>query len=48
MYYDAVGRLVRTELPDGAFSRVEFSPWHVTSYDPNDTVKEANNRGTRA
>ena len=29
--------LVRTELPDGSFSRVEFSPWHVTSFDPNDT-----------
>ena len=38
MYYDAVGRMVRTELPDGSFSRVEFSPWHVTSYDPNDTA----------
>ncbi|WP_022949762.1 SpvB/TcaC N-terminal domain-containing protein [Methylohalobius crimeensis] len=43
MYYDAPGRLVRTELPDGSFSRVEFSPWHVTSYDPNDTVLEAGN-----
>ncbi|MCP4308929.1 MAG: hypothetical protein GY788_29475, partial [bacterium] len=40
MYYDAVGRVVRTELPDGSFSRVEFSPWHVTSYDPSDTVLE--------
>jgi RHS repeat-associated protein len=38
LYYDAVGRLIRTELPDGSFSRVEFSPWHVASYDPNDTV----------
>ena len=42
MYYDAVGRLIRTELPDGSFSQVEFSPWHVTSYDPNDTVLESN------
>ncbi|MBK9306375.1 MAG: VCBS repeat-containing protein [Nitrospira sp.] len=38
MYYDAVGRLVRTELPDGTFSRVEFSPWQVTSFDPSDTA----------
>jgi RHS repeat-associated protein len=38
IYYDAVGRTVRTELPDGSFSRIEFSPWHVTSYDPNDTA----------
>ena len=38
MYYDAVGRLVRTELPGGTFSRIEFSPWHVKSFDANDTV----------
>ena len=38
MYYDAPGRLVRTELPDGTFSRVEFSPWHVTTFDASDTV----------
>lgn len=38
MYYDAAGRLMRTELPDGSYSRVEFSPWHVLSYDPNDTA----------
>ena len=43
IYYDAVGRTVRTELPDGSYSRVEFSPWHVTSYDPNDTVLEEDN-----
>ncbi len=41
MYYDAPGRLVRTELPDGTFIRVEFSPWHVASYDANDTVKQS-------
>jgi RHS repeat-associated protein len=43
MYYDATGRVVRTELPDGSFSRVEFSPWHVTTFDANDTVGEPNN-----
>ena len=41
MYYDAPGRLIRTEAPDGSFSRVEFSPWHVTTYDANDTVLRA-------
>ena len=41
MYYDAADRLVRTELPDGSFSRVEFSPWHVSSFDPNDTVMDS-------
>jgi RHS repeat-associated protein len=43
IYYDAVGRVVRTELPDGSFNRVEFSPWHVTTFDPNDTAVEADN-----
>ena len=38
MYYDAPGRLIRTELPDGSFSKVEFTPWHVLTYDPNDTA----------
>ena len=41
MYYDAAGRLVRTELPDGTLSRVEFSPWHVKTFDQNDTVLES-------
>ncbi|MEJ7711914.1 MAG: hypothetical protein WKF84_19100 [Pyrinomonadaceae bacterium] len=41
MYYDAAGRLVRREMPDGTLSRVEFSPWHVKSFDANDTVLES-------
>ena len=41
MYYDAPGRLVRTEAPDGSFSRVEFSPWHVRTFDQNDTAFDA-------
>jgi RHS repeat-associated protein len=41
MYYDAAGRLVRTELPDGTLSRVEFSPWYFKTYDANDTVLES-------
>jgi YD repeat-containing protein len=43
IYYDAAGRTVRTEMPDGSFSRVEFSPWHVRAFDENDTVKEPGN-----
>ncbi|MCO6432696.1 MAG: hypothetical protein J5I87_00145, partial [Nitrosomonas nitrosa] len=43
LYYDAAGRLIRTEAPDGSYSRVEFTPWHVCTYDPNDTVLEAGN-----
>jgi RHS repeat-associated protein len=41
MFYDAPGRLVRTEMPDGSFSRVEFSPWDSTNWDANDTVKDS-------
>jgi len=41
MTYDAAGRLIRTDLPDGTLSRVAFSPWHVASFDPNDTVLES-------
>jgi RHS repeat-associated protein len=41
MYYDAPGRLIRTEMPDGTLSRVEFSPWHVRTFDQNDTVLES-------
>ncbi|MCA3774830.1 MAG: toxin [Cutibacterium sp.] len=40
-FYDAAGRVVRTEMPDGTFNRVEFSPWDSTSWDANDTVKES-------
>ncbi|GHO71422.1 hypothetical protein KSC_103140 [Ktedonobacter sp. SOSP1-52] len=43
LYYDAVGRLIRTESPDGSYSRVEFSPWYVTHSDANDTVSEPGN-----
>ena len=40
-YYDAVGRPVRVEMPDGTFSRVELSPWFSRSFDANDTVLES-------
>ena len=38
LYYDAAGRLMRTEFPDGSCSRVDFSPRYVASYDANDTA----------
>jgi len=41
IYYDAAGRVIRTEMPDGTFSRVEFSPWHVKTFDANDTVLDS-------
>ena len=41
IYYDAAGRVVRTEMPDGTLSKVEVSPWHVKTFDANDTVLES-------
>ena len=43
IYYDAAGQVIRTEFPDGTISRVSFSPWHVSSYDQNDTVLDTEN-----
>ncbi|MEO7327883.1 MAG: SpvB/TcaC N-terminal domain-containing protein [Minicystis sp.] len=39
--YDPVGRLVRTDLPNGTFSKVVFDPWKQTTLDPNDTVLDS-------
>jgi RHS repeat-associated protein len=41
MYYDAAGRLIKTELPDGTFSKVVFDSWKQQVYDANDTVLES-------
>lgn len=40
MYYDAMNRLIKTEMPDGTFSKVEFDAWQQKTYDANDTVLE--------
>ncbi|MCB9283907.1 MAG: insecticidal toxin complex protein [Lewinellaceae bacterium] len=41
LYYDALGRNIRTELPNGTFSKVEFDAWQQRSFDPNDTVRDS-------
>ncbi len=41
MYYDAAGRMIKTEMPDGTFSKVEFDSWQQTIYDANDTILES-------
>jgi RHS repeat-associated protein len=41
LYYDAARRQIRTEMPDGTYSRVEFSPWFMATWDANDTVLES-------
>jgi RHS repeat-associated protein len=43
VFYDALGRVVRTEMPDGSYERVERSPWQVLSFDRNDTLLEPDN-----
>jgi len=50
MYYDALGRLIKTEMPDGTFSNTEFDSWKQAIYDRNDTILESswyNNRINR-
>lgn len=37
-YYDAVGRMYRSDFPDATFSETLFTPWEVRSFDQNDTV----------
>lgn len=39
--YDPLGRLIRTDLPNGTFSKVDFDPWQQTVSDENDTVRES-------
>src|SRR5262249_26333222 len=41
LYYDPVGRNIRTLFPNGTFARVEFNPWMLRVFDANDTVKES-------
>ncbi|MFL6164257.1 MAG: SpvB/TcaC N-terminal domain-containing protein [Jatrophihabitantaceae bacterium] len=36
--YDALGRLVRVDHPDGTVETVEIGPWHQRNADRNDTV----------
>ncbi|MEY4200549.1 MAG: hypothetical protein RLZZ265_2289, partial [Verrucomicrobiota bacterium] len=38
--YDPVGRLVRTDHPDGSYERVERTPWSERQWDANDTSSE--------
>lgn len=41
IFYDALGRVVRTDLPDGTLTRAVFTPWHAEAWDANDTVLES-------
>jgi RHS repeat-associated protein len=39
--YDPPGRLIRTDLPNGTYSKVVFDPWRQETWDPNDTVADS-------
>jgi RHS repeat-associated protein len=39
--YDALGRLVRTDFPEGTFETIAFDPWNETHADANDNVLES-------
>jgi RHS repeat-associated protein len=39
LFYDPIGRNVRTDLPNGTFSTAQFNPWMQRTFDPNDNVK---------
>jgi RHS repeat-associated protein len=41
LHYDPLGRVIRTDFPDGTLSRVVFDPWQQSSWDANDTVLES-------
>jgi RHS repeat-associated protein len=49
LYYDPVGRNIRTLFPNGTLARVEFNPWMQKVFDANDTVQQSQwytNRGS--
>jgi len=41
LYYDPVGRNIRTLFPNDTFAKVEFTPWWQKVFDANDTVKQS-------
>lgn len=41
MHYDGLGRLIRTDFPDGTFTKAEYFGWKQVSYDQNDTSDDS-------
>src|SRR5690606_17651608 len=37
--YDSIDRVVRTDLPDGTFTKVVFDSWEQETWDQNDTCR---------
>src|SRR6185503_2279568 len=40
-WYDPLVREIRIDKRKGFFSKVEFTPWRLKQYDPDDTVKDS-------
>lgn len=41
IHYDPLGRVERTDLPDGSFTKTEWDAWMQVVYDNNDTVLDS-------
>lgn len=41
VHYDPLGRVTRTDMPDGTFTKVEFDCWQQRNFDQNDTVMDS-------
>ncbi len=41
LHYDALGRVIQTDNPNGTFTKVLFDAWSQTHYDANDKVLES-------
>jgi RHS repeat-associated protein len=41
IYYDPLGRVLRTDLPDGSYTRTVWTPWLQQVWDNNDTVADS-------
>lgn len=41
LHYDAAGRQVRTDMPDGTFTKVAYDSWQQKTYDQNDTILDS-------
>ena len=41
MYYDAAGRLIKTEHSDKTFNTIEFDAWYSKGFDVHDTVMDS-------
>lgn len=38
LFHDPLGRVCRTEMPDGSYSKTEWDAWSQKSFDANDTL----------